>query len=75
MDATMKSLREDVAGEGHLVNPGRWGLQKGGDGRDPSAEKNQASSAASAGRNKGSISEELKFWEDIKTGNLFIDTQ
>eukprot|EP00959_Pyramimonas_sp_CCMP1952_P467220 9491237-Pyramimonas_sp.AAC.1 len=63
----MQSLLKDVDADGHLTKPARWGLHAAPKTSGDTTAPTQAE--ASAGRNKGTVSAELAFWEEIKNGN------
>eukprot|EP00959_Pyramimonas_sp_CCMP1952_P424435 8889787-Pyramimonas_sp.AAC.1 len=67
LQMSMQALLKDVDSDGHLVNPRKWGLADA-----PAADAGAGD--ARAGRNKGTVSEEYKFWEAIKTGGFAVTT-
>eukprot|EP00959_Pyramimonas_sp_CCMP1952_P411510 8623175-Pyramimonas_sp.AAC.1 len=65
----------DVSEDGHVKTPEKWGLPSDqgetttgeGSGNDP-LEK------VSAGKNRGSLRDELNFWTDVAKGNFDVPT-
>eukprot|EP00959_Pyramimonas_sp_CCMP1952_P180139 3767186-Pyramimonas_sp.AAC.1 len=70
LSSAMQSLLQDVDSEGHLKNPARRGppISAAGQagGGDAMPEK--------AGRNRGTLAEELALWDGTAAGNYAITT-
>ena len=77
MDSTMDRLMADVTENGHLRNPGKWGICDFGDSNQNAEEQGARApdaNSTSAGRNKGTVSEEWKFWEEVRQGGFSVPT-
>eukprot|EP00959_Pyramimonas_sp_CCMP1952_P368672 7722517-Pyramimonas_sp.AAC.1 len=76
--ATAKLLKRDCDKDGRLVNPLKWGLQEdeegGGDSAEGGGEPKRTPSNTKAGKNKGTVAEEIEFWKKVEAANWKVPT-